>query len=277
MKIHRYIRRKGEVRVISLQRTEIAGFPPLFKKPSVHLIQQHQPQSQHLRDPPIDITLPSLLLFLYHVQNTSLSSFQSHHFTSPHIFNIFNTMSSQTPSSSSSDPSNERPSELEKLHFVATFEHKKLLEDISNSAYDLGLKAGRGQASLHPDDETQALILSLTDRNDELEKQIKDQATDSLLDLAKEVRKYNGPTTYRKDLITGSGNNVTAAHRAVSATTHAECLKPNDYRTLRESCSQLAKLEDKCEERVGEISRGVMKRPGSALERKGGNKRPFRG
>ncbi|CVK98607.1 uncharacterized protein FMAN_08554 [Fusarium mangiferae] len=164
-------------------------------------------------------------------------------------------MSSQSFNSSSSDPSNERPSELEKLHFVATFEHKKLLEDISNSAYDLGLKAGREQANPHPDDETQALILSLTDRNDELQKQIKDQATDSLLDLA----------------------NVTAAHRAVSATTHAESLKPNDYRILRESCSQLAKLEDKCKERVEEISRGAMKRPGSALERKGGNKRSFRG
>ncbi|KAF5710598.1 hypothetical protein FGLOB1_5429 [Fusarium globosum] len=169
-------------------------------------------------------------------------------------------MSSQSSSSSSSDPSNERPSELKKLHFVATFEHQKLLEDISNSAYDLGLKAGREQANLHPDDETQALILSLTDRNDELEKQIKEQATDSLLDLAKEVR-----------------NNVTAAHRAVSATSHAECLKPNDYRTLGESCSQLAKLENKCKGRVEEISRGAMKRPGSALERKGGNKRPFRG
>ncbi|KAI1061592.1 hypothetical protein LB506_011824 [Fusarium annulatum] len=175
-------------------------------------------------------------------------------------------MSSQSSNSSSSDPSNERPSELKKLHFVATFEHQKLLEDISNSAYDLGLKAGREQANLHPDDETQALILSLTDRNDELQKQIKDQETDSLLDLAKEVH-----------LITTSGNNVTAAHRAVSATTHAECLKPNDYRTLRESCSQLAKLEGKCKERIEEISRGAMKRPGSALERKGGNKRPFRG
>ncbi|KAG4262427.1 hypothetical protein FPRO03_10657 [Fusarium proliferatum] len=171
-------------------------------------------------------------------------------------------MSSQSSNSSSSDPSNERPSELKKLHFVAAFEHKNLLEDISNSAYDLGLKAGRGQANLHPDDETQALILSLTDRNDELEKQIKDQATDSLLDLAREVR---------------SGNYVTAAHRAVSAATHAECLKPNDYRNLRESCSQLAKLEDKCKERVEEISRGAMKRPGSGLKRKCGNKRPFRG
>jgi len=107
-------------------------------------------------------------------------------------------MSSQSTSSSSSDPSNERPSELRKLHFVASFEHQKLLEDISNSAYDLGLKAGRGQADIHPDDETQALILSLTDRNDELQKQIKDQATDSLLELAKEVRKYNGPTTFVK-------------------------------------------------------------------------------
>ncbi|KAI1027639.1 hypothetical protein LB504_011770 [Fusarium proliferatum] len=186
-------------------------------------------------------------------------------------------MSSQSSNSSSSDPSNERPSELEKLHFVATFEHKKLLEDISNSAYDLGLKAGREQANLHPDDETQALILSLTDRNDELQKQIKDQATDSLLDLAKEVREYNSPTTYRKDLITTSGNNVTVAHRAVSAATHAERLKLNDHRILRESCSQLAKLEDKCKERVEEISRGEMKRPGSALERNGGNKRSFRG
>ncbi|KAF5651304.1 hypothetical protein F25303_4133 [Fusarium sp. NRRL 25303] len=171
-------------------------------------------------------------------------------------------MSSQSSSSSSSDPSNERPSELKKLHFVATFEHQKLLEDISNSAYDLGVKAGRGQPNLHPDDETQALILSLTDRNDELEKQFKDQATDFLLDLAKEVR---------------SGNSVTEAHHAVGATTHVESLKPNDYRILRESCSQLAKLEDKCKERVEEISRGAMKRPGSALQRKGGNKRPFRG
>lgn len=33
-----YIRRKGEVRVISLQRAEIAGFPPLFETPSALVI-----------------------------------------------------------------------------------------------------------------------------------------------------------------------------------------------------------------------------------------------
>ncbi|KAG7412852.1 hypothetical protein Forpe1208_v008505 [Fusarium oxysporum f. sp. rapae] len=78
-------------------------------------------------------------------------------------------MSSQSSSSSSKDTSKTGSSELKKLHFVASFEHQKLLEDVSNKAYDLGVKAGREQAD-PPDDETQALILSLTDRNDELEK-----------------------------------------------------------------------------------------------------------
>ncbi|KAF4422106.1 hypothetical protein FACUT_10813 [Fusarium acutatum] len=169
-------------------------------------------------------------------------------------------MSSQSSSSSSSNPSNERPSELKKLHFVATFEHQTLLEDINNQAYDLGLKAGREQTNLHPNDETQALILSLTDRNDELQKQVRDLSTNSLLDLAKDVR-----------------NNVTAAHRAVSAVARAGYLKPNDYRILRESCSVLSELEDKCKERVQEMSRAALKRPGGALERERGNKRPFLG
>lgn len=100
-------------------------------------------------------------------------------------------MSSQSSSSSSNNLSDERPSELRKLSFVASFEHQKFLEDVSSQAYELGLKAGRGQTNLHPDDETQALILSLTDRNDDLQKQINGQATNSLLDLAKEIRKYN--------------------------------------------------------------------------------------
>ncbi|KAF4487902.1 hypothetical protein FAGAP_11236 [Fusarium agapanthi] len=132
-------------------------------------------------------------------------------------------MSSQGSSSSSKDPSDKRPSKLKKLSFVTSFEHQRFLEDVSSKAYDLGLKAGREQANLNPDDETQALILSLTDRNDELQKQIKDLATDTLLYLAKDVR-----------------NNVTAAHRAVNAATHADCLKRNDYRILRESCSKLS-------------------------------------
>jgi len=76
-------------------------------------------------------------------------------------------MSSQSSSSSLKDTSKKESSELKKLHFVASFEHQKLLEDVSNKAYDLGVKAGREQAN-PPDDETQALILSLTDRNDEL-------------------------------------------------------------------------------------------------------------
>ncbi|KAF5986046.1 hypothetical protein FBULB1_2610 [Fusarium bulbicola] len=186
-------------------------------------------------------------------------------------------MSSQSSSSSSKDPSDKRSSELRMLSYGASLEHHGLLEDISSKAYDLGLKAGRGQVNLNPDDETQALILSLTDRNDELEKQVKDYTTDSLLDLAKDVRKYNGPTMYRKILILNSGYDVTAAYRAVNAATRVNCLKPDDYRTLRESCSQLSKLEDKCKERVEEISRGAAKRPGGALERERGNKRPFRG
>ncbi|KAF5243697.1 hypothetical protein FANTH_8069 [Fusarium anthophilum] len=169
-------------------------------------------------------------------------------------------MSSQSSSSSSKDPSNKRSSELGMLIYGASLEHHRLLDDISSKAYDLGLKAGRGQANLNPDDETQALILSLTDRNDELEKQVKAHATVSLLDLAKEIR-YD----------------VTAAYRAVHAATRVNCLKPDDYRTLRESCSQLSKLEDKCKERVEEVSRCVAKRPGGALERERGNKRPFRG
>ncbi|KAF5548309.1 hypothetical protein FPHYL_9986 [Fusarium phyllophilum] len=169
-------------------------------------------------------------------------------------------MSSQSSSSSSKDPSDKRPSELRKLSFVASFEHQKFLEDVSSQAYELGLKVGRGQTNLHPNDETQALIISLTDRNDELQKQIKAPATDSLLDLAKEIR-----------------NNVAAAHRAISAASLASYLKPNDYKTLRESCSVLSKLEDKCKERVEEISRGAMKRPRGALECEGGNKRPFLG
>ncbi|KAF5660254.1 hypothetical protein FCIRC_12194 [Fusarium circinatum] len=159
-------------------------------------------------------------------------------------------MSSQSSSSSSKDPSDKRSSELGMLSYGASLEHHRFLKDISNKAYDLGLKAGQGQANLNPDDETQALILSLTDRNDELEKQVKDHATDSLLDLAKEVRKYDGLTVYRKGLIVSSGNNVIAAYRAVNAATHAGCLKPDDYRILRESSSQLSKLEDKCKERV---------------------------
>ncbi|KAG5804176.1 hypothetical protein H9Q74_011372 [Fusarium xylarioides] len=169
-------------------------------------------------------------------------------------------MSSQSSSSSSNNPSNERPSELRKLSFVASFEHQKFLEDVSSQAYGLGLKAGQGQANLHPDDETQALIVSLTDRNDELQKQVNDRASDSLLDLAKEIR-----------------NNVNAAHRAVSAATHTHCLKANDYRTLRELCSVLSKLEDKCKETVQEISRGTLKRAGDGLECERGSKRPFLG
>ncbi|KAF5695568.1 hypothetical protein FDENT_298 [Fusarium denticulatum] len=186
-------------------------------------------------------------------------------------------MSSQSSSSSSNNPPDNKPSELRKLSFVASFEHQRFLEDVSSQAYELGLKAGRGQANLHPDDETQALILSLTDRNDELQKQIKDQMTNSLLDLAKEVRKYICPTTYRKGLITSSDNNVTAAHRAVTAVARADGLKPNDYRILDESCSALSELEDKCKERVQEMSRSALKRPGGALERKRGAKRPFLG
>ncbi|KAF5586792.1 uncharacterized protein FSUBG_12003 [Fusarium subglutinans] len=169
-------------------------------------------------------------------------------------------MSSQGSSSSSKDPSNKRSSELMMLSYGASLEHHKFLEDLSSKAYDLGLKAGQGQANLNPDDETQALILSLTDRNDELEKQVKDHATDSLLDLAKEVR-----------------DDVSAAYRAVNHATHADCLKPDDYRTLRESCSKLLQLEYKCKERVEQISRGTAKRPGGALERERSNKRPFRG
>ncbi|KAF5964438.1 hypothetical protein FCOIX_13419 [Fusarium coicis] len=169
-------------------------------------------------------------------------------------------MSSQSSSSSSNNPPDNRPSELRKLSFVASFEHQKFLEDVSSQAYELGLKTGRGQADLHPDDETQALILSLTDRNDELQKQINGQSTNSLLHLAKEIR-----------------NNVTAAHRAVTAATHAKCLKPDHYRVLRESCSALSELEDQCKERVEKISRGGLKRPGDALERELSYKRPFRG
>ncbi|KAK2128829.1 hypothetical protein NOF04DRAFT_1346145 [Fusarium oxysporum II5] len=174
-------------------------------------------------------------------------------------------MSSQSSSSSSKDTSKKESSELKKLHFVASFEHQKLLEDVSNKAYDLGVKAGREQAN-PPDDETQALILSLTDRNDELEKQIKDLATDALLDLAKDVR-----------LITDSGNNVTSAHRAVSSATHADGLTRNYYRILRESCSELSELEDKCKERVDKISRAANKRVGGALKREDLPKRPFLG
>ncbi|KAF5573767.1 hypothetical protein FPCIR_13848 [Fusarium pseudocircinatum] len=110
-------------------------------------------------------------------------------------------MSSQGSSSSSTNPPDNRPSELRKLSFVASFEHQKFIEGVSSQAYELGLKAGRGQANLHPDDETQALILSLTDRNDELQKQVK-EANDSLLDIAREIGKDNGPTTCRKGLIT---------------------------------------------------------------------------
>ncbi|EMT73762.1 hypothetical protein FOC4_g10002789 [Fusarium odoratissimum] len=168
-------------------------------------------------------------------------------------------MSSQSSSSSSKDTSKKESSELKKLHFVASFEHQKLLEDVSNKAYDLGVKAGREQAN-PPDDETQALILSLTDRNDELEKQIKDLATDALLDLAKDVR-----------------NNVTSAHRAVSSATHADGLTRNYYRILRESCSELSELEDKCKERVDKISRAANKRVGGALKREDLPKRPFLG
>ncbi|KAL9567221.1 hypothetical protein ACKAV7_008651 [Fusarium commune] len=185
-------------------------------------------------------------------------------------------MSSQSSSSSSEDTSKTGSSELKKLHFVASFEHQKLLEDVSNKAYDLGVKAGREQAD-PPDDETQALILNLTDRNDELEKQIKDLTTDALLDLAKDVRKYTCPTVSRKGLITGSGNNVTSAHRAVISATHSDGLSRNEYRILRDSCSELSALEDKCRERVEEISRGAMKRAGGALERERGPKRPFLG
>ncbi|KAF5634244.1 hypothetical protein F52700_5966 [Fusarium sp. NRRL 52700] len=186
-------------------------------------------------------------------------------------------MSSQSPNGSSNNPSNEKPSELRKLSYVASFEHSRFLEDINEKAYELGLKAGQGQANLHPNDETQALILSLTDRNDELQKQIKDLSTNSLLNLAKEIRKCNGPATYRKDLIRNSGNNVTAAHRAMNAATHTEGLKRDDYLILRESSSKLKELEDKCKERVEEISRCVVKRPGGSLERGRGNKRPFPG
>ncbi|KAH7200399.1 hypothetical protein DER44DRAFT_813804 [Fusarium oxysporum] len=174
-------------------------------------------------------------------------------------------MSSQSSSSSSKDTSKKESSELKKLHFVASFEHQKLLEDVSNKAYDLGVKAGREQAN-PPDDETQALILSLTDRNDELEKQIKDLATDALLDLAKGVR-----------LITDLGNNVTSAHRAVNSATHADGLTRNYYRILRESCSELSDLEDKCKERVDKISRAANKRVGGALKREDPPKRPFLG
>ncbi|KAH7230463.1 uncharacterized protein BKA55DRAFT_667621 [Fusarium redolens] len=151
-------------------------------------------------------------------------------------------MSSQRPSNSSEDISRKESSELKKLHFVASFEHQKLLEDVSNKAYDLGVKAGLQQAA-QPDKEAQVIILSLTDRNDELEKQIKGLATDAMLDLAKDVR-----------LITGSSDNVTSAHRAVSSAAHAHGLTRNDYRILRESSSQLSELEDKCKERVEKIS-----------------------
>ncbi|KAF5574185.1 hypothetical protein FPANT_11916 [Fusarium pseudoanthophilum] len=168
-------------------------------------------------------------------------------------------MSSQDSSSSSNNPPDNRPSELRKLSFVASFEHQKFLEDVSSQAYELGLKAGRGQTNLHPDDETQALILSLTDRNDELQKQIKDQAK-SLLDLAKEVRE-----------------NVGAAHRAVSAARNAKCVKHDDYQVLGESYSVLLRLEYKCRERVKEMSLGAFKRAHDALEREVSNKRQFRG
>jgi hypothetical protein len=185
-------------------------------------------------------------------------------------------MSSQNSSSSSKDTSKKESSELKKLHFVASFEHQKRLEDVSNKAYDLGVKAGREQVN-PPDDETQALILSLTDRNDELEKQIKDLATDALLDLAKDVRKYTCPTVYRRGLITDLGNNVTSAHRAVNSATHADGLTRNYYRILRESCSELSDLEDKCKERVDKISRAANKRVGGALKREDPPKRPFLG
>ncbi|KAF5540407.1 hypothetical protein FNAPI_10506 [Fusarium napiforme] len=168
-------------------------------------------------------------------------------------------MSSQSSSSPSNDPSDQRPSELRKLSFVASFEHQKFLEDVSSQAYELGLKSGRGQTNLHLDDETQALILNLTDRNEELQKQINDHATTSLLDLAKEIR-----------------DNVSAAHRAVSAAA-LRSLKPFVYQTLRESCNALSELEDKCKERVEKISRGALKRPGDAMERELSNKRPSRG
>ncbi|KAG9500489.1 hypothetical protein J7337_008968 [Fusarium musae] len=169
-------------------------------------------------------------------------------------------MSSQSPSSSSNNPPDNRTSELRKLSFVASFEHQKFLEDVSSQAYDLGLKAGQKQTNLRPDDETQALILSLTDRNDELQKQINDRPADSLLDLAREIR-----------------NNVSAAHRAVSAASLAGCLKRNDVRILRETCSVLSELENKCKERVEEMSRGALKRDGDGLERELSNKRPFLG
>jgi hypothetical protein len=185
-------------------------------------------------------------------------------------------MSSQRPSNSSEDISRKESSELKKLHFVASFEHQKLLEDVSNKAYDLGVKAGLQRAA-QPDKEAQVIILSLTDRNDELEKQIKGLATDAMLELAKDVRKYTSPTLSRKGLITGSGDNVTSAHRAVSSAAHAHGLTRNDYRILRESSSQLSELEDKCKERVGKISRAMNKRAGDALEREDGPKRPFLG
>ncbi|KAF5645300.1 uncharacterized protein FTJAE_2501 [Fusarium tjaetaba] len=169
-------------------------------------------------------------------------------------------MSSQSSSSPSNNPSDERPSELRKLSFVASFEHQKFLEDVSSQAYELGLKAGQRQTNIHADDETQALILNLTDRNEELQKQINDRPADSLLDLARDIR-----------------NNVSAAHRAVSAASLAGCLKRNDVRMLRETCSVLSELENKCKERLEEMSRGALKRAGDGLDRELSNKRPSRG
>ncbi|KAF4955395.1 hypothetical protein FGADI_4574 [Fusarium gaditjirri] len=170
-------------------------------------------------------------------------------------------MSSQSSNSSSKDTSKKESSELRKLHFVASFEHQKLLEDVSNKAYDLGVKAGREQASPQCDDETQALILSLTDRNDELEKQTKDLKADALLELAKDVH---------------SVNHVASARRAVSSATLAGGLKRNESGLLRASITELGELGDKCKECV-EILRATMKRAGGALERERPSKRPFLG
>ncbi|KAF9768756.1 hypothetical protein IL306_013904 [Fusarium sp. DS 682] len=165
-------------------------------------------------------------------------------------------MSSQRRSSSSKNASKKDSFELKDMAYTASLDHHKILEDISKKAYDLGVKAGLQQAerdnpSTPPsDDEAQGIILSLTDYNDELEKKIKDLSSEAILDLARDVC-----------------SNVSSAYRAVESATHADGIKSHHYGVLRESMGKLAKLEDKCKERVEEISRSVKKRRGEALER----------
>ncbi|KAF4446699.1 hypothetical protein F53441_9632 [Fusarium austroafricanum] len=165
------------------------------------------------------------------------------------------------------------PSGVKAALYTASTDLHKLVEDVSTKTYDLGFKAGLQQGKekvdrrVTADDDVQAIIDSLCNRNEELQKRNGE--------LEKEIETFSYDTSLT--LAKYTRDNVSSAYGAVTSATYAQGISPSDYNKLRKTSDKLSTLEAECEERVEKIARAAnKKRSGEALGREG-NKRPFLG